>query len=83
MSEIASAPAPSTARAITVISVTLGDSLTISGSFVAARTARTTSSARRGSVPNATPPSLTFGQEMLSSMPARPSTPSRRAASSA
>ena len=68
MSESASAPADSAARAISAISVTFGDSLTISGFFALALAAETTSSTIFGWVPNAMPPHFTFGQEMFISM---------------
>ena len=67
MSETASAPSASTARAISTMSVTFGLSFTISGRCVAARHARTTDAAAAQSVPNAIPPASTFGHEMLSS----------------
>ena len=68
ISETASAPSPSTAFAISVISVTLGDSFTIRVLFHTSRTAFVTSAAEQAEVPNAIPPSFTFGQEILSSI---------------
>ena len=68
MSEIASAPAASTARAISVMLVTLGDSLTISGlSGQCCLTMEVMRSAPAHDVPNAAPPAFTLGQEMFSS----------------
>ena len=77
MQESASAPASAAARAKTVMSATLGESLGITGSRVALRTAATTSWVIRGSPPNAIPPFSTLGQEMLISRPATPGAPSR------
>ena len=68
MSESASAPADSAARAISAMSVTFGDSLTMSGFFAFAFAAETTSSTIFGCVPKAMPPHFTFGQEMFISM---------------
>ena len=79
MRERASAPAASTALAMVVISVTLGDNLTITGFFVLSLTLRVTAAAASGWVPKTMPPSLTLGQEILTSRPATPST-SRSAA---
>jgi len=81
ISETASAPPASTALAMTVISVTLGESLTISGRSVTARTASVTFCAIFGSVPKATPPFLTLGQEILISRALIPSLPLSRSAS--
>ena len=64
----ASAPAATAARAISVISVTLGLSFTINGFFAYFLEAETTSSTILGWVPNAMPPHLTFGQEMFISI---------------
>ena len=75
ISDTASAPASSTALAITVISVTLGESFTITGRSVRSLTALVTSAAMEGSVPNATPPFFTLGQEMFTSRASIPSTP--------
>ena len=74
----ASAPASAMARAIGRMSATFGDSFTSSGRSVARRTAAVTSPAAPASMANWSPPSPTFGQLMLSSMPATPGTPSRR-----
>ncbi len=79
MSETASAPASSTARAIDTISVTFGESLTIIGLEVRRRIWATTSAAEVQEVPNAAPPSLTFGQEMLTSSRSIPLLSSRSA----
>jgi len=81
--ETASAPASRQARANATMSVTLGDSLMISGkSPMARRTAPVTRPVWAGSVAKWMPPSLTLGQETLSSSAASPSAPaSRRAAS--
>ena len=68
MSESASAPADSAARAISAMSVTFGESLTMSGFFALAFAAETTSSTIFGCVPKAMPPHFTFGQEMFISM---------------
>ena len=51
------------------ISVWLGDSLVKIGFVVCARQAATTRADISGSLPNWTPPSFTFGQEILISMP--------------
>jgi hypothetical protein len=73
MQDTASAPASSEARANTAMSATFGESLGMTGSRVAFRTAETTSEVIRGSPPKAIPPFFTFGQEMLISTPATPS----------
>ena len=65
--DTAAAPASSTALAITVISVTFGESFAITGSFVECLTSEITLAAALGSVPKTIPPSLTLGQEMLTS----------------
>ena len=65
MSETASAPSASTARAISVMSVTLGDSLTMTTPGNASLTARVTAAAPSVVVPNAMPPCLTLGHDML------------------
>src|ERR1700681_3712488 len=78
----ASAPAPSTARAMTPMSVTIGVSFTHTGRDVRFRTASVTAAAARGSLPKYRPPCSTLGHEMLISNPATPGTPFRRAASS-
>ena len=63
----ASAPPASAAFAVAVMSVTFGESLTISG-FVQLRfTSRVTFSTIAGSTPKATPPSFTLGHDILSS----------------
>lgn len=67
MSESASAPAASAARAISVTSVTLGVSFTTSGRFVAARQRDTTFSTLAALVPMVMPPASTFGHEMFTS----------------
>ena len=64
------APASTTARAISVISPTFGESFGYTGTLEASTTPRVTSAAITGSVPNSTPPALTFGHEMLSSIAA-------------
>src|SRR5450759_4287285 len=61
----ASAPAPSTARAITPMSVTIGVSFTHTGRVVRLRTASVTAAAARGSLPKYRPPCSTLGQEMF------------------
>jgi hypothetical protein len=83
MSEMAEAPAASTARATTPISVTFGVSFGITGRRVLARTASVTEAAISGSQPKRIPPSCTLGQEMFISIPDTPSTSSRMPASSA
>ena len=83
ISESASAPPASALRAITLMSVTFGESFTMSGLRVRSRTARTTRSAATGSTPKTTPPAFTFGQEMFTSTAATPSIPSNRSASAA
>ncbi len=83
INETISLPAASTARANSAMLVTFGLSLVISGSVVARRTVETTSAASAGSVPNATPPAFTLGQEMLISSAVIPSrSASSRAATS-
>src|SRR5712691_7456946 len=72
----ASAPAASTARAITPISLTIGVSFTHTGRRVRLRTASVTAAAACGSLPKYIPPCSTFGHEMLTSKPATPGTPS-------
>ena len=79
MRDTASAPAASTALAMTVISVTFGDNFTMTGFFVCVLTCSVTAAAALGSVPNTMPPSLTLGQEILTSSPATPSTSSASA----
>ncbi len=68
MSETASAPAASTDFAMSAMLVTLGESFTTRGFFVALRTFLVTSAAISQLVPNAAPPCLTFGQEIFSSI---------------
>jgi len=67
MSEMPSAPPSSAARAIAAISVTLGDSLAISGRRQADLTRLTSSAVRSTNMAGQAPFSFTFGQEMLSS----------------
>ena len=55
ISDSASAPASAQALAMPTMSVTFGESLTISGFFVAARQAATTLAALAGSVPKTMP----------------------------
>ena len=63
-----SAPASWQALAMAVMSVTLGESFRMTGFLQAtALTARVTWAAMSGSVPKASPPCLTLGQEMLTS----------------
>ncbi len=83
ISEMASAPASSTARAMAAMSVTLGDNLTMSGSWECCLTKVVTLDAAMVHAPKAMPPVLTFGQEMLTSSALTPATLSRRAASAA
>ena len=73
ITESPSAPASSAARAMTVISVTFGESLTSSGRAVFSLTPLTSSSVNFGSTPKLIPPEWRFGQEMLSSIAATPS----------
>ncbi len=83
INDIESAPASSTLRAISVISVTLGVSFTMTGLPVLPLTAFTTLKPASGLVPNATPPAFTLGHEILTSIPAISSISSMRDASSA
>ena len=76
--EIISLPASSAAFAKSAIFVTFGLNFVISGSPVAFLTAETTLPIISVSVPNAMPPSLTFGQETLISSAAIPSESSSR-----
>jgi hypothetical protein len=55
-------------RAFSAMSVWLGESLVISGLSVTRRQTATTRADMSGSLPKATPPSLTLGQEILISM---------------
>ena len=52
---------------MSVMLVTFGESLTITGFLTASRTARVTAYAAFGSVPKLMPPPCTLGQEMLTS----------------
>src|SRR5579883_1761697 len=72
MSDRASAPASTTARAISTISVTFGESLTIKGRVQTSRTAPVTRAASAQLSPNVLPSDATFGQEMFSSIAATP-----------
>ena len=83
MSDTLSAPSASHARAISAMSVTLGESFTISVFLYRSRTALTTLAAPSHEVPNAIPPCFTLGQEMFSSMAGIFSSASTRAAHSA
>ncbi len=65
--EMASAPASTAVRALATRSGSVGESLTKSGSRVAARAWLTTSASAHGSAPNSIPPACTFGQLTLSS----------------
>ena len=69
-------PPASTAFAISTISVTFGESFTITGLSVTLRTALVTCSTTFGSTPNAMPSLSTFGHDTLTSRPAIPSTDS-------
>ena len=71
MSESASAPASSAARAIARMSVTFGDSFGMTGRPVASRAAFTTWYVSFGSVEKSSPPA-TLGHETFNSMPATP-----------
>ena len=71
------APAASTARAISAMSVTFGVSFTMTGRSVSDFTIPVTSAAASGRAPNAIPPFLTFGQEMFTSMAWTPPAPLR------
>ena len=66
--ETLSAPDASAARAISVISVTLGDNFTINVFLYTSRTAFTTSEQPLAETPKAIPPCFTLGQEMFNSM---------------
>ena len=65
------------------MSVTLGESLTSSGSEVARRVARTSAASTCGCWPNSIPPLFTCGQEAFTSIPATRGTPVRRLHTSA
>ena len=67
ISETAAAPPASAARALSAMFATFGDSLVITGFLHTLTTAAVTFSTDDGSTPNAIPPCLTLGQEMLSS----------------
>ena len=82
MALIESAPASAIAFAMPRTSVAAGESFTISGRSVAARTDAVTAAAAPASSANWSPPAPTFGHEMLSSMPATPGCPSSRLATS-
>ena len=69
-----SPPPASTAFAISTMSVTFGESFTITGLSVTLRTALVTCSTTFGSIPKAIPSHSTFGQDTLTSKPAIPST---------
>ena len=69
-----SPPPASTAFAISTMSVTFGESFTITGLSVTLRTALVTCSTTFGSTPKAIPSHSTFGQDTLTSKPAIPST---------
>src|SRR3990170_5442697 len=77
-----SAPSSSHTLAKEAISVTFGDSFIRTGNVVAFLTICTTLRVDSMSVPKAIPPSLTFGQDILTSSPSTPSTPSNRLATS-
>ena len=64
---IPSAPASSQDLAMDTMSVTLGESLMMTGFLVTAFTARVTSAAAQGSVPKLIPPPWTLGQLTLTS----------------
>ena len=81
--DMASAPASSTATAISLMSVTLGLNLTITGKLVADLTAEVTAAASLGATPNSIPPAETLGQLMFTSMPLIPGTPSNLPATAA
>ena len=68
ISETASAPSASTALAISVILVTLGESFTTRGFDVAFLTFEVISAALVHDVPNAAPPCFTLGHDILSSI---------------
>ena len=68
MSDTESAPSASTAFAISVMLVTLGDNFTMSVLEYLCLTAFTTLAAPAQVTPKAIPPSFTLGHEMLSSM---------------
>ena len=63
-----SAPEASAARAISVMSVTLGDNFTISVFLYTLRTAFTTSEHPHAETPKAIPPCFTLGHEIFNSI---------------
>ena len=67
-----SAPAASAARAISQMSVTFGESFTMTGTPAPALAARVAASVVSVCMPNAAPPQWMFGQEMLTSMRSTP-----------
>ena len=67
MTASASAPARCASPAIAAISVTFGESFTISVLSVVARAARTTRAVKSGSQANVSPSLATLGHEMFSS----------------
>ncbi len=77
----ASVPASMQRRALSAMSVWLGESLVISGLAVAARSAATTWADISGSLPKTAPPALTLGQEMLISTAATGESSKMRATS--
>ena len=64
---IPSAPASSTALAISTISVTLGDNFTYTGFVAASLQILVTCAASSGFVPKPIPPCFTLGQEIFNS----------------
>ena len=76
-SERTSAPESRAARADSTRSGALGESFTISVLRVDFRTRATSDAVADGELPKSIPPFSTFGQEMLSSIAARPSASSR------
>ncbi len=72
-SDRTSAPDSRAARAEATMSGALGESLTIRGRRVAARTRETSEAVADGELPKSIPPFSTLGHEMLSSMAASPS----------
>ena len=71
-----SAPASRAARAESTRSGALGESFTIKGRRVAARTRATREAVACGELPKSMPPFATLGHEMFSSTAARPDAPS-------
>ena len=72
-SESMSAPASRAARADSTRSGAFGESFTMSGRCVAARTFATSARVSGGELPKSIPPCRTFGHEMFSSTAAMPS----------